>query len=76
MILVLATHNQGKAQGIKAILDGKVEFEIYTLADSPELKLPPETGSTDREKALFVEKKGGWVVMTRSFLSAFGAHFF
>lgn len=67
MILVLATGNQGKAKEIKMILDGKVDVELKTLADFPELKLPPETGRTYREnaieKALYVATETGHLAM-------------
>ncbi len=67
MILVLATANQGKAKEIKAILDGKVDLEIKTLVDFPDLKLPPETGSSYREnaieKAVYVATETGHLAM-------------
>ncbi|MBI5588666.1 MAG: non-canonical purine NTP pyrophosphatase, partial [Deltaproteobacteria bacterium] len=49
--ILLATANKGKIAEIKHILEG-LGLEILTLDDYPELKLPPEDGSTFRENAL------------------------
>ncbi len=67
MILVLATQNQGKAKEISAILEGEISVTLKTLADFPELTLPPETGTSYREnaieKALFVAMETGHVAL-------------
>lgn len=45
--LVVASLNRAKAREIARILrDEELEFEVVSLADFPELSLPPETGST------------------------------
>ncbi|HBG47143.1 MAG TPA: non-canonical purine NTP pyrophosphatase, RdgB/HAM1 family [Deltaproteobacteria bacterium] len=51
MRIVLATKNAGKAREISSILEG-AGVELVTLAEYPELELPPETGETFRENAL------------------------
>lgn len=67
MILILATQNQGKVKEIAAILEGEIDITLKTLADFPELKLPPETGTSYRdnaiEKALFVAMETGHVAL-------------
>ncbi|VAX31541.1 Nucleoside 5-triphosphatase RdgB (dHAPTP, dITP, XTP-specific) [hydrothermal vent metagenome] len=67
MILVLATQNQDKAKEIAAILEGEIDITLKTLADFPELTLPPETGTSYRdnaiEKALFVAMETGHVAL-------------
>lgn len=52
MVLVLATENRHKGEEIKAILRGGLQAEIRTLADFPNVKLPPETGATYRDNAV------------------------
>jgi len=50
-LIVLATRNAGKVGELKRLLAGAVaRFE--TLADHPDLVLPPETGASYRENAL------------------------
>lgn len=67
MFLVLATQNQDKVQEIRALLEGRLDLEVKTLVDYPDLKLPPETGETYRdnaiEKALFVAMETGHVAL-------------
>jgi len=67
VILVLATENQDKVREIAAILEGKIDITLKTLADFPELALPPETGESYREnaieKALFVAMETGHVAL-------------
>lgn len=67
MILVLATQNQDKVKEIRTLFEGKLDLKLTTLADYPELKLPPETGDTYRdnaiEKALFVAMETGHVAL-------------
>ncbi len=41
--LVLATQNQGKAREVQGALP---DVKVLTLADFPEVKLPPESGNT------------------------------
>lgn len=59
-VLVVATKNAGKAVEIQAALPG---LEIRTLADHPELEMPPETGETFEAnaaaKALYVAQQLG-----------------
>jgi XTP/dITP diphosphohydrolase len=51
--LLLATHNRAKAAEIAAILrDAGLDLEVVTLADFPEVVLPPETARTFAENAL------------------------
>lgn len=47
--LVLATQNRGKARELESFLRGLVRVE--SLADHPELRLPPEDGQTFLENA-------------------------
>lgn len=67
-MLVLATENRHKGEEIRSILlNGGLRIEIKTLADFPNVKLPPETGTTYREnaiqKALTVAKgTGHWAL--------------
>lgn len=51
MKLVLATNNRGKIAEIKNILSG-LGVDILTLADFPNIVMPPETGAGFRENAL------------------------
>lgn len=45
--LVVASLNRAKAREIARILcDEELDFEVVSLADFPELSLPPETGAT------------------------------
>ena len=51
--LLLASHNRAKAAEIAAILrDAGLDLEVVTLADFPEVVLPPETARTFAENAL------------------------
>lgn len=50
--LVLATENQDKAKEIRAILGSDFPIKVLTLADFPEVRLPPEEGSTYAENAV------------------------
>jgi XTP/dITP diphosphohydrolase len=51
--LVVASLNRSKAAEIARILsDEGVDFEVLSLADFPEVELPPETGETFAENAL------------------------
>lgn len=50
--LVLATRNKGKVQEFKELLKS-LNLEIYSLLDFPALSLPPETGRTFEENAVF-----------------------
>jgi len=51
--ILLATHNRAKAAEIAAILrDAGLNLEIVTLADFPEVVLPPETARTFAENAV------------------------
>ncbi len=51
--LVLASHNRAKAVEIARILKEEgLAIEVVSLADFPEIKLPPETGATFAENAL------------------------
>jgi XTP/dITP diphosphohydrolase len=51
--LLVASLNRAKAREIARILrDEKLDFEVLSLADFPEVTLPPETGATFAENAL------------------------
>lgn len=51
--LVVASLNRAKAVEIARILsDEGVEFDVLSLADFPQVELPPETGETFAENAL------------------------
>ena len=51
--LVIASLNRAKAAEIARILsDEGVDFEVLSLADFPQVELPPETGETFAENAL------------------------
>ena len=51
--LVVASLNRAKAAEIARILsDEGVSFEVLSLADFPQVELPPETGETFAENAL------------------------
>jgi len=50
--LVLATENRDKAEEVRSILNSVLDLDIQTLADYPQLKLPPETGKNYRENAI------------------------
>ena len=51
--LVIASLNRAKAAEIARILsDEGVDFEVLSLADFPQVDLPPETGETFAENAL------------------------
>jgi XTP/dITP diphosphohydrolase len=50
-LLVLATRNEGKADELSRLLAGAVR-RIETLAKYPQVKLPPEQGSSYREIAM------------------------
>lgn len=51
--LVVASHNRAKAAEIQRILsDEGLEFDVVSLADFPEIELPPETGRTFGENAM------------------------
>ena len=51
--LLLASHNRAKAAEIAAILrDAGLDLEVVTLADFPEVVLPPETARAFAENAL------------------------
>lgn len=53
MRLVLASENRAKAKEIAAILsEADLGAQVLTLADFPEVTLPPETGDTFAENAL------------------------
>jgi XTP/dITP diphosphohydrolase len=47
--LLVATHNPGKAIEIRSALEGEVE--VQTLADHPEIEMPPEDAETFEENA-------------------------
>src|ERR1051326_5158005 len=49
MNLILATHNPHKTREFRQLLGA--EFALVDLASFPELKLPPETGSTFEQNA-------------------------
>jgi XTP/dITP diphosphohydrolase len=62
--LVVASLNRAKAREISAILrDEELGFEVLSLADFPEVALPPETGDTfsanARDKAGAAARKTG-----------------
>lgn len=45
--LIVASHNRAKAAEIAQILaDEELDFEVVSLAEFPEISLPPETGAT------------------------------
>jgi len=48
--LVIATGNQGKAKEFRALLGEHIHIE--TLADHPQLEMPPETAETFEENAV------------------------
>lgn len=50
-LVVLATRNDGKARELTRLLEVAVK-RLQTLRDHPNIKLPPETGSSYRENAL------------------------
>jgi len=51
--LVIASLNRAKAAEIARILsDEGIDFEVLSLADFPQVELPPETGETFAENAL------------------------
>ena len=50
-LVVLATKNRGKAREIQAMLEGVVA-RVESLADHPQVKLPPEGAHSYRENAL------------------------
>ncbi len=50
-VVVLATKNRGKAREIQAMLSGVVA-RVESLADHPQVKLPPEGAHSYRENAL------------------------
>ncbi len=51
--LLLASHNRAKVTEIARILSEEgLAFEVVSLADFPEIELPPETGATFTENAL------------------------
>lgn len=49
--LLVATNNRGKFREFSEMLSDRVE-ELYSLADFPQVALPPETGSTFAENAV------------------------
>ena len=49
--IVLATRNEGKARELRRLLTG-VRANFVTLADHPEVALPPERGGSYRDNAL------------------------
>ena len=50
-LVVLATQNRGKARELLTMLDGAVS-RVESLADHPEVQLPPEGATSYRENAL------------------------
>ncbi|MBE3580037.1 MAG: XTP/dITP diphosphatase [Thermoanaerobacteraceae bacterium] len=50
--LILATRNRGKVREFEELL-APLRLEVYSLLDFPGLSLPPETGRTFEENALF-----------------------
>ena len=50
-LIVLATHNQGKARELSVLLQGMAS-RVESLRDHPGVTLPPETGSSYAENAL------------------------
>lgn len=48
--LIIATGNPGKAREFRALLGDQIQVE--TLADHPELTMPPESGETFEDNAL------------------------
>jgi XTP/dITP diphosphohydrolase len=63
--LVVASLNRAKAREIARILcDEKLDFEVVSLADFPEVTLPPETGATFAANAVAKAKhvaKATWL---------------
>ena len=51
MDLVLATHNVHKTLELRQMLKNYTHFDIYTLLDFPDYRLPEETGMTFEENA-------------------------
>lgn len=58
--LLVATSNKGKFLELSEMLSGKVD-ELYSLADFPEIVLPPETGSTFEENAIIKARHAAMV---------------
>ncbi len=50
-LIVLATHNEGKARELRSLLRG-VAGRVESLRAHPAVLLPPETGATYRENAI------------------------
>jgi XTP/dITP diphosphohydrolase len=50
-LIVLATHNQGKARELSVLLQG-IAARVESLREHPRVTLPPETGSSYAENAL------------------------
>lgn len=53
--ILLASTNQGKLKEIRSILTG-LPIKFSSLKDYPDIKIPPETGSTFAENALIKAK--------------------
>jgi len=51
--LLVASHNRAKAHEIARILtEERLSFEVLSLADRPDIALPPETGTTFADNAV------------------------